>query len=307
MSRKSYRRYQAETFAAEGARALAYVAAAMLPLFEASLLFAPWLTSRRWWVLAAVATLLVVVGLTRGLLAAGRLRRLAVPVKSGREVLVVVADFMENVDTFQDASIVFGVNDEFSVSGLKSNSVHASFLRKYFAHREADQNQAAMDLALRETALVPAGHPPPDESGERPRHPTGTVVCLPFDTDTNGDPRNAFLLANSSRRRHGFSGDRQTHQMIRRIWEYHDEHRVVTDQILFSLVGTGHSGDLAKMRSAFHIVDEYFRHLENDSPVVRVKRLVISILPEAVMRAEVDLQAVHEYVRARAALHRALV
>lgn len=306
MGRKSYRRYQAETFAAEGARALAYVAAVMLPLFEASLLFAPSLTNRRWWVLAAVATLLVVVGLTRGLLAAGRLRRLAVPVKSGREVLVVVADFMENVENFQDASIVFGVNDEFSVSGLKSNSVHAGFLRRYFAHHDTDQNQAAMDLALRETALVPAGHPRPDERGDRPRHPTGTVVCLPFDADTNGDPRNAFLLANSSRHRHGFDGDRQTHQMIRRIWEYHDEHRVVTDQILFSLVGTGHSGDLAKMRSAFHIVDEYFRHLE-ESPVVRVKRLVISILPEAVMRAEVDLQAVHEYVRARAALHRTLV
>lgn len=305
MSRKSYRRYQAETFAAEGARALAYVAAVMLPLFEASLLFAPWLTSRRWWVLAAVATLLVVVGLTRGLLAAGRLRRLAVPVKSGREVLVVVADFMENVEAFQDASIVFGVNDKFSVSGLKSNSVHASFLRKYFAHRDADQNQAAMDLALRETALVPAGPSRPDESGE-PRHPTGTVVCLPFDTDTNGDPRNAFLLANSSRRTIGFSGDGQTDKMIRRIWDYHDEHRVVTDQILFSLVGTGHSGDLTKMKSAFHIVDEYFRHLE-ESPVVRVKRLVISILPKAVMRAEVDLQAVHEYVRARAALHRTLV
>lgn len=307
MSRKSYRRYQAETFAVEGARAFAYVAAAMLPLFEASLLFAPWLTSHRWWVLAAVAILVVVVGLTRGLVAAGRLRRLAVPVKSGREVLVVVADFMENVDNFPDASIVFGVNDEFSVFGLKSNSVHASFLRKYFSHRDTEQNQAAMDVALRETALVPAGHPRPDASVERPRHPTGTVVCLPFDTDTNGDPRNAFLLANSSRRRHGFSGDGQTDQMIRRVWEYHDEHRVVTDQILFSLVGTGHSADLTKMSSAFHIVDEYFRHLENASPVVRVKRLVISILPEAVMRAEVDLQAVHEYVRARAALHRALV
>ncbi len=51
--------------------------------------------------------------------------------------------------------------------------------------------------------------------------------------------------------------------MIRRIWEYHDEHRVVTDQILFSLVGTGHSADLTKMKSAFHIVDEYFRHLED--------------------------------------------
>jgi hypothetical protein len=306
MSRKSYRRYQAETFAVEGARALAYLAAAILPLFEASVLFAPGLTSRRWWVLPLAATVVVVVALARGLYAAGSLRSLAVRVRSGREVLVVVADFLDSVDQFRDASIVFGVNDQFSVSELKSNSVHAGFLRKYFPDHDAEQNQDLMDLALRQSAPVPAAQAAACESEERPRHPAGTVVCLPFDADAYGAPRNAFLLANSSRRRHGFSGDGQTAQMIRRIWEYHHEHRVVTDQILFSLVGTGHSGDMSKMASAFHIIDEYFRHLEMASPV-RVARLVVSILPEAVMRAEVDLRAVHEYLTARAALHRALI
>lgn len=83
-------------------------------------------------------------------------------------------------------------------------------------------------------------------------------------------------------------------------------HNRVTEQIVFSLIGTGHSQDLSKMGSVFQIIDEYFAQLEEPSlEVVRIKRLVISMLPRTVMSAEVDLEVVHNYAKSRSAIHQA--
>ena len=89
------------------------------------------------------------------------------------------------------------------------------------------------------------------------------------------------------------------------VWDFHEAHDHVSDEVVFSLVGTGESRRLGKIQSAVEIVDEYFGRRERPGRA-RVRRLVISIHPHTVTRGEVDLEAVYRYLDARAAVHRAM-
>jgi hypothetical protein len=142
---------------------------------------------------------------------------------------------------------------------------------------------------------------------ERTQHPFGTVACVPFGQDTQGRPRNAFLLVNSTANRLGYIGEGSSSDLLSRIWDYHEQQGHVTDEIVFTLIGNGGSRDSDPTTSARNIIDEYYRQLEKSrkrGPYI--KCVTISIHSQAVMNAEVDLEVVHNYAKARNSLHRAL-
>ncbi|NLF04244.1 MAG: hypothetical protein GX593_04480 [Actinomycetales bacterium] len=245
---------------------------------------------------------LVAVSALRGLVARRRTRAHRVEVSPEASVEIVVDDFLGNLDRFPRASCVFGVNDRFAVEDLAPTSLHAHFLDTYATSTESAARQSELDAVLEKYGIDPGTAGALDDDA-RKRHPGGTVVAVPFGEGA-GAARYAFLLVNSSRGTLGFTRvEEDAH--VRAVWDFHVKKRHVSDEVVFSLVGTGESRRLGKIQSAVEIIDEYFTQREHD-PHPSIRRLIISIHPETVVTGEVDLEVLYNYLDARAAVHRAM-
>lgn len=314
-TRVSFRRYRLKTFGRSSLRGATLAVTSYVSLAEGT----QWLAPSAQPILVAHRTTAIVLGLglavAYGVLAQWKLARLTLSPESQHSLTIVVEDFIKNLAEYSEASCAFGVNDRFSVTGLKEGSAHQDFLRAYFGDNSEETNQALLDKALVTAGLVaePTAITGPaweagDHSHERERHPLGTVACLPFGEEGARGRRHAFLLANSSAGTHGFHGSGSSGNLVSEIWSYHARHHVVSKQLLVTLIGNGHSNDLDPMSSARNLIDCYYRHLEQSSVhEVSVKNLLISISPETVNSASVDLELIHAYARTRNALYRALL
>lgn len=271
---------------------------------EIVVLLAPPTETFRTFFMIGLAGTLLAVSVVRAFIAQARLAHMKFELSPTHDVRVYVNDFMENLKTFPRASCVFGVNDEYSVLGLKSDSFHQAFLNEYFAHDSEVERQRITDQAVNGTlSKAPLLN---GELDHRTNHAHGTVVRLPFGVGGSSD-RNAFMLANSRRADHGFHGSRSTQNLLGQIWSYHDEKRLVTDELVFALVGSGHSKDLTKTRSLVRIIDEFFEGLSDGFARTNINRLILSVPEATVMSGEVNLEAVHQYIRSKIAVQRELL
>lgn len=271
---------------------------------EIIVLLAPPTETYRTFFMIGLAGSLLSVSLVRALIAQARLAHMKFTLSPTHDVRVYVDDFMENLKTFPRASCVFGVNDEYSVVGLKKDSIHQAFLNEYFADASEVEQQFIMDQAV--NGALDEGQFFNGEVKDRRNLAHGTVVRLPFEIDGSSD-RNAFMLANSRRADHGFHGSRSTQNLLGQIWLYHQEHKLVTDELLFALVGSGHSKDLSKTRSLVRIIDEFFEGLSDGFARTNINRLILSVPEATVMSGEVNLEAVHQYIRSKIAVQRELI
>jgi hypothetical protein len=315
----SYKPYRIKTFAAHGFGTFTGLATLALLMSDLIGLIDPdqLRLLQQWPIFSLLVGAPLLAAAIWGLHAQDRLVDLELKAGTQHTLRILVGDFIENLEKHPDASCAFGVNDQFTVTGLRAGSAHADFLEAYFGADDHAESQRLIDEAL---VGGPVGlQPATAASGavlvapERPcgpavreSHPYGTVVCVPFSSDSRGNARHAFMLANSSQVAHGFRGQGTSPQLVAQIWEYHGRTGHVTDELLFTLIGNGGSRDVDPMTSARSLIDQYYRHLDEAKRTdVCIKKMIISISKRQVDAAEVDLEVLHTYAKARNALYRA--
>jgi len=299
---RTYARFRLRRFFSRGWRVFAAVFTVGYAGLQAAVFLIDGLDPLRFPVVASIFGVALVAAIIAGLIAQARLRSVTVAVDAGHSVTVVVGDFMDNLDKYPRASFVLGINDRAAVEGLAEDSLHFAVLDR-FSRGGARERQESLDDALLEQRLIPRRQRGRVEWDRRTVLPHGTVVMQPVGTFGSAGARSAFLVVNSSRGRTDYRGTGASRSAADQVWAFHEHAGVFTDEILFSLVGTGRSRDLSKMHSALRIIDRYFEGLAHDRPV-RIARVVISILPSVVRSGEVDLDVLHRYMSAKVAAER---
>jgi len=300
---QTYARFRLRRFFSRGWRVFAAVFTVGYAGLQAAVFLIDGIDPLRLPGVVAVFSVAFVAAVVAGLIAQARLRRLTVAVDAEHSVTVVVGDFMDNLVRYPGASIVFGINDRAAVQGLAEDSLHFAVLDHFSPGAGAADRQAALDEALLDQRLIPKRQRGRLDWTRRAALPHGTVVMQPLGDFGSSEARGAFLVVNSARGRADYHGTGISRSAADQVWAFHEQTGTVTEEILFSLVGTGRSRDLTKMQSALRIIDRYFESLAHDRHV-RISRVVISILPAVVRSGEVDLDVLHRYMSAKVAAER---
>lgn len=299
MSQNSFSRYQRTVFWKTAGRTAAAVTAIGYALLEAALLLFDWVGPLRLWLMLLVLTVAICAAGYRGFVSRQELTGYRIEIDQTHSITTMVGDFIDNVESRPKAHFVFGANAEFSTSGLVASSVHAGFLKHFFPCEDEVATQGALDEAMKNLGLQITS----EDGSSRHQHDLGTIVAQRV-KDSKGNARVAYLFANSIRKNHGFSGKGSTTGVLESVWAFHVEHGSSSDELIFPLIGTGESKDFKKTKAITNIIDAYFAELENTprSHEAPVRELVLSIHSSAVECGEINLEAVHRYMRARTAV-----
>lgn len=223
-----------------------------------------------------------------------------IKVDNESSIILVVGDFMKNLERFKNANCVFGVNDSYNcdMEKLSANSIHFQFIEKYFNGNFSEHETEVNEYIG--TNYTPCEG---EFSNIANRHyDAGTIGIAHFDSMDNGEKRVAFIIANS-RSQANYKSYRMMDSTInypKKIWEFITEQGTSSDSLLVPLIGTSqNTGQISKNKVAMEIIDSYFEYLHRGD----VKDVIISIPEGDYINRKIDILMLRDYVKSKSYIY----
>lgn len=249
--------------------------------------------------------------------------------KDHYKITIAVDDYIDNAKKYAEATLVTGINNEFNVTLAKENSLQHDIVQSFFP--KENKNSSGRTVVIQKKSgktYLDENHDHRSftyeelldsitykvsnyeeynlkllhsRSSENKRlFEYGSIIGEKFKYKRN--IRRVLLFANSQHYGSGeFKGEKKTPSIIKLIWDYLYENNLDANPLLIPLLGTGHSKDATPMTATIAIIDHFFKiSYPTSEDLLKyanvVPHLVISIRPEHIVKNEIDLLAVHQYI-----------